>query len=122
MSHYCICPACEQKFDRDKIQAVRVGARRYGHATCYPDNTDFIPLAEPKVKKKTKEEDPDLTKLKDYISKLFGDKARWAMINKQLKTYITDNKYSYSGILKSLIYWYEVKGNGIEKSNGAIGM
>ena len=44
--HKCKCPKCGIEFDRDKIQAVRVSARRYGHATCYPDNKDLIPLSE----------------------------------------------------------------------------
>ena len=44
------------------------------------------------------------------------------MIKKQIKTYTNDMKYSYSGILKSLIYFYEVKNNPIDKSNGSIGI
>ena len=41
MAHNVICPKCGIKFDRDKIQAVKISARRYGHATCYPDNKNF---------------------------------------------------------------------------------
>lgn len=116
MAHYCICPKCSQKFDRDKIQAVQVAARRYGHATCYPDNKDFIPLI------KTKEEDEDYIKLMDYINQLFGKNANYAQIKRQLKIYTEENKYSYSGIMKSLIYFYEIKGNSINKANGALGI
>ena len=97
------------------VQAVKVSARRYGHATCYPDNEDFVPLAE-------NQEDPDLVKLKDYINKLFGKSANWAQINRQLKIYTTENGYSYSGILKSLVYFYDVKANSVDKSNGALGI
>lgn len=116
MAHYCICPKCGQKFDRDKIQAVQVAARRYGHATCYPDNKEFIPLV------KTKEEDEDYVKLMDYINKLFGKNANYAQIKRQLKIYTEENKYSYSGIMKSLIYFYQIKGNSIDKANGALGI
>ena len=115
MAHNVKCSICGCTFDRDKIQAVKTGARRYAHATCDPNNKDLVPLL-------TKEEDPDLTKLKEYINELYGREANWALINKQIKTYTTENKYSYSGILKSLVYFYKVKGNSIDKSNGGIGI
>jgi len=115
MAHCVKCSICGVTFDRDKIQAVKTGARRYAHATCDPNNKDLVPLL-------TKEEDPDLTKLKEYINELYGREANWALINKQIKTYTTENKYSYSGILKSLVYFYKIKGNSIDKSNGGIGI
>ena len=126
MAHYCVCSICKQKFDRDKIQAVQHSARRYSHATCEPDNKNFVPMPEKKEKEKKekeeKKEDPDLTKLKDYINQLFGKNANWAQIIRQIKIYTTENKYSYSGILKSLVYFYDIKANSIDKSNGAIGI
>jgi hypothetical protein len=103
-------------FDRSSVQAVRAGARRYNHLTCDPDNKDLVPLEEGKI------EDPDLTKLNEYINHLFGSSANWAQIKRQIKIYTTENKYSYSGIMKSLIYFYEVKGNSIDKANGALGI
>lgn len=114
--HIVKCPKCGQDFDTNSVQAVRVGARRYGHATCYPDNTDFIPLVQ------KPEEDPDLKKLKDYITKIYGDKANWPLITKQIKNYTKDKKYSLSGILKSLVWFYDVKHNSVEGSNGGIGI
>lgn len=114
MAHLVTCTICGKRFDRDRVQAVKTGARRYAHYECAPDK-ELVPL--PK-----NEEDPDLTKLKDYINQLFGKEANWAMINKQIKTYTTENQYSYSGILKSLVYFYEVKGNSIDKANGALGI
>lgn len=115
MAHMVKCAICGKTFDRDKIQSVKHGARRYSHAECEPDNKDFIPLA-------AVQEDPDLTKLKEYINQLFGKNANWAQINRQLKIYTTENGYSYSGILKSLVYFYEIKGNSVEKSNYALGI
>lgn len=113
--HLVKCPMCGIQFDTNQTQAVRVGARRYGHAECYPDNTDFVPM-------EVKEEDKDLIALKDYINKLYGTSANWVLINKQLKDYQKDYKYSLSGILKSLIWFYEVKGNSPDKSKGGIGI
>ena len=114
MAHNVICPKCGIKFDRDKIQAVKISARRYGHATCYPDNKNFVEC--PNL------ESNDLIQLKDYIGTLFGENANWAMINKQIKKYKEENGYSYSGILKSLVYFYDVKHNSKEKANNAIGI
>ena len=37
MAKYCICKVCGVKFDREKIQAVVAGARRYAHQTCMPN-------------------------------------------------------------------------------------
>ena len=45
-----------------------------------------------------------------------------ARIHKQIKQYIEENNYTYSGIHKSLTYFYEVKGNPVSKANGGIGM
>ena len=115
MAHICKCAICGEQFDRDKIQAVKHGARRYSHYTCEPDG-ELVPL---EIKP---QEDPDLKKLKDYISLKYGNKANWALINKQIKDFHENKKYSYSGMLKSLIYFLEVKHNTLEKSNGGIGI
>ena len=116
MAHYVICSICGKRFDRDSVQAVKTGARRYAHASCDPTNKELVPL----VVKET--DDPDYVKLMDYIQQLFGDTANYAQIKRQLKIYINDNKYSYSGIMKSLVYFYQIKGNPIEKANGALGI
>lgn len=115
MAHNVKCSICGEMFNRDLVQAVRTSSRRYAHASCDPDNKDFVPLA-------IKKEDPDLIKLKEFINELYGKEANWALINKQIKTFTTENNYSYSGILKSLIYFYKVKGNSVDKSNGGIGI
>lgn len=116
MSHFCICPKCNVRFDRDKELAVQVSARRYGHASCYPDNKNFMPLVY------KLEDEEDYKKLMDYIDKLFNKKANYAMVRKQINQYVNENKYSLSGILKSLIWFYEIKGNSIEQARGSIGI
>ena len=112
--HIVKCAICGQTFDLNSIQGVRHGARRYSHYSCEPTG-ELVPM-------EIKKEDPDLVQLNNYINELFKDQANWAMIKKQIKTYTNDMKYSYSGILKSLIYFYEVKNNPIDKSNGSIGI
>ena len=112
MAHYVICSICGKRFDRDKIQAVKSGARRYAHQSCKPDG-ELVPL--PQV-------DPDLINLMDCIKEIYGDKANYALIKKQIKQYQEENNYSLSGIQKSLIYFYKVKGNSLDKSGGGIGI
>lgn len=114
MAHVVKCAICGQSFNRDKIQAVKYGARRYAHIDCYPEG-EKVPI-------EVKTEDPDLTKLKEYINQKYGKSANWALINKQIKTFTTENNYSLSGILKSLIYFYDIKHNSVEQSNGGIGI
>ena len=109
----CKCAICGVEFDRNLIQAVKHGARRYSHATCEPDNYDYVPLGP--------EADPDRQKILEYVAKLFKE-PNYAMINKQLKKFTEENGYSYSGILKSLVYFFEIKGNSPDKANNAIGI
>lgn len=45
-----------------------------------------------------------------------------ARIKKQIKQFVEEYKCSYSGIKKTLIYFFEIKKNSIEKSNGGIGI
>ena len=43
-------------------------------------------------------------------------------IRKQIKDYVEQYKYTYTGITKTLMYFFEVKKNPIEKANGGIGI
>ena len=67
-------------------------------------------------------EDLDKMKLEQYINKLFHTDYVDPRIQKQIKNYIKEYNFTYSGILKSLVYFYEVKQNPVEKSNDSIGI
>ena len=43
-------------------------------------------------------------------------------VRKQINQYIDEYGYTYSGIRKALIYFYEIKHNDISKANGGIGI
>ena len=111
--HLVKCAICGETFDTNLIQAVKHGARRYAHYSCEPSG-ELVPLGP--------DADPELQKLKEYIDKIYGDKANWALINKQIKKFKEENNYSYSGMLKSLVYFYEIKRQPIDKSQGGIGI
>ena len=114
MAHYVICSVCKQRFDRDKVQAVKTGARRYAHYRCKQDG-ELVPLSKQEI-------DEDLIELENYIKKLLKEDFINAKVRKQIKDFQQQYGYSYSGMLKSLIYFYEVKGNSTEKANGGIGI
>lgn len=111
MARYVICPYCTKKFDRDKIPFVMVSSRRYAHLEC----------AEAQEAQKN-EEEKDKEKLEEYIKQLLKIDYIDARIRKQIKQYIEEYNYSYKGIHKSLVYFYEIKGGDIEKANGGIGI
>ena len=54
--------------------------------------------------------------------KLFGTDYVHQRVKRQINDFIQQYNYTYSGIRKSLVYWYEVKGNSIDKANGGIGI
>lgn len=113
MSHYVKCPKCGETFDRDIIQAVKVNGKRYGHAKCYPDNNNFVPLVEKKISEEQK--------IKNYAKSILKEQYVAARVNKQIKDFLAEG-YTASGILKTLIYWYEIKHNDISKAMGGIGI
>lgn len=113
MSHYVKCPKCGETFDRDIIQAVRINGRRYGHAKCYSDNNNFVPLVEKKISEEQK--------IKNYAKSILKEQYVAARVNKQIKDFLAEG-YTASGILKTLIYWYEIKHNDISKAMGGIGI
>ena len=45
-----------------------------------------------------------------------------ALIQKQIHNFIVDNGYSYNGIYKTLVYYYDIKKNPTDKANGGIGI
>ena len=108
----CICKICGKQFDRNAEQAVIAGPRRYAHQKCLPTG-ELVPMENPI--------DPERDKLNNYIINLLGKDYNAARVKKQIKDF-KEQGMSYSGMLKSLIYFYEVKGNSKEKANGGIGI
>lgn len=111
MAHIVTCIYCKQKFDRDKFPFIQVSQRRYAHQECS--------LSEDQKQSK---EEQDKIELENYIIKLFKVDYIDARIRKQIKQYKEEYNYTYSGIHKALVYFYEIKGNSIEKANGGIGI
>lgn len=150
--HKVKCAICGESFDRDKIPYVQSGARRYAHATCSHDpaaevidptdevvccfcnksfskkETDYISFKRGKfahracAEKGISKEKSDIEILYDYILTLFGGTVISPKIRSQIKTYVEEYHYTYSGIYKTLKYFYEVKHGDLSKSNNGIGI
>lgn len=111
MSHIVKCLYCGHSFDRDKVPCEQVTARRYAHEECHKKNLENM-----------SKEEKDLKALEQYIMQMFNETYINARVRKQIKDMKEKYNYSYSGILKSLVYFYEVKGNSKEKANNGIGI
>ena len=111
MAHKVTCVYCKKIFDRDKFPFSQVSNRRYAHKECAD-----------RAAANLKQEEKDRQDLYEYLNVLFKGDYNYALVNKNIKTFIEENGYTYSGIKKALVYFYEVKGNSIEKANKSIGI
>lgn len=102
------CIYCKKTFDKTKEEFKLFSNGKYAHKSCFDleQNRELT----------------DKEKLEQYIMKLFNTDYVYARIQKQIKEFMDKYGYTYSGIHKALIYYYEVKGNSIEKANGGIGI
>lgn len=102
------CHYCKKDMNRQDEDCVHLGKGKYAHKAC----ADL---------EKTREL-TDKEKLDQYIMQLFGTEYVSPLIQKQINKFITEYNYTYSGILKSLKYFFEVKQNSLEKAHGGIGI
>ena len=97
------CLYCSEQFDRDTEEFVVVG-KRYAHKSCQENHDN----------NKTKEQ-KDKEELEQYIVSLYGYIN--ALHRKQMKD-LSNAGYSYSGMHKTLIYFFEIKRNKVDKARG----
>jgi hypothetical protein len=109
--HIVKCAICGMSFDANVEPFVKVSSRRYAHQKCSENKEENLSQIE-----------KDKEALDQYIMKLFNITYIDPRIRKQIKQYIEEYHYTYSGVLKALIYHYEIKGGDIDKANGALGI
>ena len=111
--HLVKCFYCGETFDTNTVPFVMVNSRRYAHKSCQDD----------KLASETKQE-KDKRILEEYIKELFHCTTISPRVAKQIQTLVHDVEHNYtsSGIYKTLKYFYDVRGNSIEKANGGIGI
>lgn len=103
------CPICNKQFYREDEPFIKL-KNRYYHQACYEAS-----------EKEKSEEEKEKELLTEYIKQLFNINTLTVKINRQIKDLLEKN-YSYKGIRMTLKYWFEIKGNSIEKANGGIGI
>ena len=114
--HLVKCLYCGQVFDaqpqdENKIW-IKPRSNRYAHKNC----------AEKKDQAKTQEE-KDFEKFYQYVKKEQGKNFNFVQFKKVTDAWKKDHGYSYNGMLKTLLYFYEVKGNSKHKlREGSIGI
>ena len=109
--HIVKCAICGMSFDANVEPFVKVSSRRYSHQKCSENKEENLSQIE-----------KDKEALDQYIMKLFNITYIDPRVRKQIKQYIEEYHYTYSGVLKALIYHYEIKGGDIDKANGALGI
>lgn len=105
------CFYCGEQFDRNAEEWVSINARRYAHKKCH----DAAQAG------KTQEE-KDYECLINYIKQIFGYALVPAKITRQITDYKKQYNFTYSGMLKALIWWFDVKKSSVEAANGGIGI
>lgn len=116
--HIVKCMYCQESFDTNTEPFEKPRNNRYAHKACYDAHiSNQSPLDI-----KREEEERDYHLLEDYIKNLFNEQYVSAQIKKQISDYKKQYGYTYSGILKTLQWWYELKQNKIIDVKYGIGI
>lgn len=101
MARKTVCPICKQSFDRDLEEFVFY-KKRYYHKACF-DTID--------------KDVRDREELEEYIRQVYNIEKMTPLINKQIKEF-HEQGMSYSGIYKTLYYFYTIKNQKLGKAKG----
>lgn len=105
------CIYCGEQFDRNQEEWVAINARRYAHKKCH------------EVAQAGKSQDEiDYEKLINYIKQKFAMQNISAKVTRQISDYKKQYNFTYSGMLKALMWWFDIKKNTTENTNGGIGI
>jgi hypothetical protein len=107
--HLVKCFYCGQTFDAASEPYTKPRANRYAHVAC-----------DQQANANKTQEEKDYEALVEYIKHLFGKPN--PRVWKQVKEYKDVYNYTYSGMLKTLIWWFEINRGDLEKANGGIGI
>lgn len=110
-THWVKCRICGKEFDANAEPFVLVATRRYAHKSCYD-----------KQQEEKEKEVLDEEALDKYIKKIFHLEYVPTHMKRQINDYKTNYGYSYSGILKTLIWWFDIQKNSIEAAHNSLGI
>lgn len=103
-----ICSYCKKPLSKKDSDCVMIGNGKYVHQACQQ-------LEEQREK-------TDREKLEEYIKELFNISYIEPRVKGQIKKFMEEYNYTYSGMQKALYYHYETKGGDKSKANGGIGI
>lgn len=109
--HIVKCKYCGIQFDTVQEPWVEVSPRRYAHKSCAEKYDTSIP-----------QDEKDYKELEDYIKKIFKLDNVGATIKKQIKKFKEEYNYTYSGMKKTLFWWYEIQKHPLLDSYTGIGI
>lgn len=107
-NNFCSCTYCKKTIDKSKDEYLQLSNSKYAHLTC--------------SELEAKRERTDAEKLDDYIMKLFNYDYVPPRARKQINQFIQEYNYTYSGMLKALVYFYEIKGGDKEAAHDGVGI
>ncbi len=115
-AHKVKCLYCNKIFDarpEDKdIVWTKPRSNRYAHIDCSKNKETLV-----------KQEDQDFEALYQYVKQEQGDNFNFVQFKKVTDKWKEDYDYTYSGMLKSLQYFYEIKKNSKKKfKEGSLGI
>ena len=99
--HRVKCLYCGEYFDTDTTSFIKPRSNRYAHKVCPVKNKTDIEIAE------INNEDA----FWQYIKKLYGPKYNYVKLKSFAEKYIRDYSFTWSGMLKALKWFYEIKKN-----------
>lgn len=102
--HMVKCYYCNQLFDANAEEYTKPTKNRYAHKKC---------AEQAELKKGI------VLQIHNKMQGLLGDKYNRTKIDRSIKSMIKDGKTEH-GILRTLEYWYDVRGMSAEKANGGI--
>jgi hypothetical protein len=105
------CPYCGKYFYRDIEEFVQINKTRYAHKACYDRHNAELT-----------QEERDFNILTEFVKKLFNTDTVSEKVKRQIKDYHENKNFTYSGIYKSLVWFYQIKHTPIDKATGGIGI
>ena len=105
---FITCKYCKKVFNKNEEEYIQISNSVYAHLAC--------------SEIEARREKTDAEKLDEYIMTLFNYDYVPPRAKKQISQFIQEYNYTYTGILRTLTYFYEVKGGDKTMAKDGIGI
>lgn len=108
--HMVKCAFCGKEFDANVESFEKVAkGRRYVHEDCYNQY----------VKQHEESGQDARDQIHEKAKEILGDSYSYYRVESNINRFLKDGR-TYEGILKALVYWYDVLKNNPKRANGGI--